>query len=50
MKCINQESLLKYKKFKDPKEDKQIQILEEFKQLLDKIDEKLDKPPLLKKE
>ena len=49
MKWDNQESLLKYQKFKDPKEDKQIQILEEFKQLLDKIDEKLDQPLLLKK-
>ena len=45
----NENSLLNYQKFIDPKEDKQIQILEEFKQLLDKIDEKLDQPLLLKK-
>ena len=38
------------KKFEDPNEENQLKTLEEFKKLLEKIDEKLDRPAILRGE
>jgi chromosome segregation ATPase len=46
----NKNISLNYKKFEDPNEENQLKTLEEFKKLLEKIDEKLDKPLILKGE
>ena len=46
----NKNISINYKKFEDPNEENQLKTLEEFKKLLEKIDEKLDKPLILKGE